>query len=236
MTEGGEAVRGNAQAIRFDPTRSDQIRLRNNPRMARITRIVRAGLSGPIRLDPTGADSIRPEPGESDRMKPLMECNCTLDGMVRWSDCIGRFTERRMAELDERFRLSMNLPARTASKKAPVIRCSGRHPPALSLAFQMKPKALDCCRNYSFCRWRRWWADSESCDARSSPEPSASCLACGATKFMARTHQRRVGGVLLASAATQSKCIVPSQERRTSFCKRFARRSVTTVASSPGAA
>ena len=121
--------------------------------------------------------------------------------------CIGRFTERRMAALDERFRLSMNLPARTASKEVPVIRCCGRHPPALSLAFQMKPKALDCCRNYSFCRWRRWWADSESCDARSSPEPSASCLACGATKFMARTRQRRVGEVLLTSAATDSQRI-----------------------------
>ena len=104
-----------------------------------------------------------------------------------------RFLER------ERLRLSMNLPARAASREVPVLRCSGRHQPALSLALQMKPKALDCCRNYSF---RRWWADSESCDARSSPKPSASCLACETTKFMARTRQRRVGGVLLTSSAT----------------------------------
>ena len=102
-----------------------------------------------IRFDPTRSDSIRPGPTEFDRMKPIVDCNCTMAGAARWIatsgrdgrrqekdvrlksstldssivlsllngyrarrsrstsllDCIGRFTERRMAELDERFRL-----------------------------------------------------------------------------------------------------------------------------------
>ena len=39
----------------------------------------------------------------------------------------------------------------------------------------VKPKALDCCWNYSSCCCRRREAGPESCDVRSSPEPSASC-------------------------------------------------------------
>ena len=60
--KGGRMVRGSAQSIWFDPTKSDPIRLGNNPRMARITRIVRAGLSGSIRLNPTRSDPNRVNP------------------------------------------------------------------------------------------------------------------------------------------------------------------------------
>ena len=61
-----------------NPTESGQIRLGNNPRMARITRIVRAGLSDSIRSDPTQSDSIRPDPTKSDRMRPDTDCKCTM--------------------------------------------------------------------------------------------------------------------------------------------------------------
>ena len=39
--------------------------------------------SGVIGFHPTRSDQIRPEPGESDRMKPITDCNCTMDGAAR---------------------------------------------------------------------------------------------------------------------------------------------------------
>ena len=50
-----------------------------------------------------------------------------------------------------------------------AIPCRGSFRPVLFLNRPgLKPKALDCCRHYSSCR------SDESCDARSSPKPSAS--------------------------------------------------------------
>ena len=56
-------------------------------------------------VNPTQSDQIRPGSDESDRMKPVVDCKCAMAGVARWIGCIGRFTERRMAALDERFRL-----------------------------------------------------------------------------------------------------------------------------------
>jgi len=74
----------------------------------------------------------------------------------------------------------------------------------------MKPKALDCCGDHSSWSPVAAFPARESCDARSSPEPSASYSgAVVATGFVVRTRPCRVGGVspyVVACAAERRVC------------------------------
>jgi hypothetical protein len=50
------------------------------------------GSAQSVRFDPIQSDSIRPNPtpGESDRMKPVVECKCAMAGAARWIATSGR--------------------------------------------------------------------------------------------------------------------------------------------------
>ena len=77
------------------------------------------------------AQTIRPDPGKSDRMTPTTDCNCTLAGMARsrstsLPDCIGRFTERRKGVFRCAIPLFCGLSAPLAACPhgfAPLIMC-----------------------------------------------------------------------------------------------------------------
>jgi hypothetical protein len=76
-------MRETAQPIRFDPAQSDSIRPEPAWEQSTDGTNYTDCTSGVIGFHPTQSDSIRPEPGDPDRMKPIMDCNCTMAGAAK---------------------------------------------------------------------------------------------------------------------------------------------------------